>query len=111
MKKLYITLTVFLIIAIELVVANYINSFQDEDLYESEVETHARISQNIPEEWKSISETTQTVASVIFYDENSTNYIFSIYLNEGNVPSGFSLIAGGAIPVNQYQIAEMFSKR
>lgn len=77
--------------------------------YVPEIEQQARTSQNIPDTWDAVSETTDSVAAVLLYDSISMEHILLVYTDEldQNENHGFSLIAGGAIPVKKTDIVEL----
>ena len=79
--------------------------------YVPEIEQKARASQSVPDSWSTVSETTDDVAAVLMYDGDSKEHIFAVYLKETGISAEdtFSMIAGGAIPVNQSDIAELYS--
>ncbi len=79
--------------------------------YIPEIEQKARESQNVPDTWEAVSETTDDVAAVLFYDPDSREHIFAVYSSSSDIGTiaDFSLIAGGAIPVNQADIVELYS--
>lgn len=80
--------------------------------YVPEIEQKARSSQSVPNSWCAVSETTDDVAAVLMYDGDSKEHIFVVYSKEigASTEDAFSMIAGGAIPVNQSDIAELYSK-
>ena len=80
--------------------------------YVSEIEQKARASQNVPDAWSAVSETTDNVAAVLMYDGDSKEHIFVVYSKErgASADDAFTMIAGGAIPVNQSDIAELHSE-
>jgi len=106
-KRLWILAPIFLA-AVSFVILYFINSPSAEK-YKSEIEVYARESFNVSASWEAVSETSETIASVIFYDKDSSDHIFAIYLKDDDSTPRFSLIAGGALPVNQYQVAEISS--
>lgn len=79
--------------------------------YVPEIEQKARASQSVPDSWSAVSETTDDVAAILMYDGDSREHIFAVYLKEAEISTGdaFSMIAGGAIPVSQSDIAELYS--
>ena len=81
------------------------------NLYVPEIEQNARTSQNVPDSWESVSETTENVAAVLMYDGETNEHNFVVYSKsiDAQTDNSFSIIAGGAIPSNRFDIAELYS--
>lgn len=61
------------------------------------IEADARSFQNIPDTWSSQSETGDTLSALIFYPNDSSDAVYSIYLKRGGVSFGYFFRAGGKV--------------
>ncbi len=59
------------------------------------IQEDARYHQKIPDHWNVSMYTTKQLSAMIFYDENQTNHIFSIYVNRDGLSYGYFFRLGG----------------
>jgi len=72
----------------------------------SNVEKDARISHKIDDSWKVAKSTTDTISAMLFYDENLSDYKFSIYVNRNDLSFGYFFHSGGSTNLENEGIAE-----
>jgi hypothetical protein len=75
-------------------------------IYKSNIEKDARISQKIDDSWKVEKSTTDAMSAMLFYNENLSDYIFSIYVNRDGLSFGYFFRGGGSIVAENEGIAE-----
>lgn len=61
------------------------------------IEQDARKFHNIDSDWISIQQTTDNISAMIFYPDDMSDHIYSIYLKQPNTFAGYSVRAGGTI--------------
>lgn len=72
----------------------------------SKLEQDARSSQHIDESWSVKKEVSNKIGAMIFYDEQSDESVFSIYLNRNGFSFGYFFYAGGSVGAIADGIAE-----
>ncbi|NOH15463.1 hypothetical protein HMJ28_03525 [Clostridium cochlearium] len=73
----------------------------------SNIEKDARISQKISDDWQVAKQTTETMSAMIFYDENLSDYTFSIYVKPKGLSLGYFFKYGGSTGSIMESIAEV----
>ena len=91
LKSLGVLVAGFIII---LIILDY-NS--DIGIYKANIEKEARISQRIPTDWDVCKSETESIVSMIFYDNIDKNHIFSIYVNRKGLSFGYFFRGGGSL--------------
>lgn len=91
LKYLGIFVAVFIIIFIIL----YFNN--DIGIYKANIEKEARISQKIPTDWEVCKAETESIVSMIFYDNIAKEHIFSTYVNRKGLSFGYFFRGGGSL--------------
>lgn len=61
-----------------------------------DLELDARESQNIDDSWDVSKSVTDNLGALIFYDENSNDFTYSIYLNRDGFSFGYFFKSGGS---------------
>lgn len=109
-KRGYIIAGAVFVLLLCLLGAKFLLNVNSTKLYVPEIERQVRISQDVPDTWEAVSETTDNIAAVLLYDGTSKEHVFVVYSKEpdANTDSDFSMIAGGALPVNHADIVELY---
>lgn len=95
--------TIAVILSILFLILYYDNDF---GTTKSNIEKEARISQNIDDSWKVEKSTTVAMSAMLFYNENLSDYTFSIYVNRAGLSFGYFFRGGGSISAENEGIAE-----
>lgn len=90
LKKNYISI-LFVLVAICLV----FYSFSFLGVLEKNIESDARKSQKIDDSWQVSKSISKNLAALIFYDDDSKDFTYSIYLNKDGFSFGYHFILGG----------------
>lgn len=80
-----------------LVVSCYMVLKQDLAVRAKDIEPHARSFQSIPEEWLAETSVGDEVAALVFYPNDSSDAVYSVYWRKGRSGMGYSFRAGGKI--------------
>lgn len=72
----------------------------------SNIEKDARISQKIDDSWQVAKSISDTMAAMLFYDEDLNDYTFSIYVNKRGLSFGYFFRGGGSTNIENEGIAE-----
>lgn len=100
MKKLYKYIIGMLLMLVLTFVALYTNGTIG--VYESKIESDARKSQKIDENWQVSKSITDSMGSLLFYDTDTDDLTYSIYLNRKGFSFGYFFRSGG----NRHEINE-----
>lgn len=102
-KSLRYVGTIAVILSILFLILYYDN---DIGITKSNIEKDARISQKIDDSWKVEKSTTDAMSAMLFYNENLSDYTFSIYVNRAGLSFGYFFRGGGSISAENEGIAE-----
>ncbi|BAE86123.1 hypothetical protein DSY4334 [Desulfitobacterium hafniense Y51] len=72
----------------------------------AKIEKDARISHKIDSSWQVAKSTTDAMSAMLFYDKDSSNYIFSIYENRKGLSFGYFFRSGGSTNTENEGITE-----
>jgi hypothetical protein len=64
---------------------------------EANIEKDARASQTIPEDWQVAKEATETITAMIFFPDDLSDHVYSIYVNRPGLSFGYFFRAGGSL--------------
>jgi len=95
--------TIAVILSILFLILYYDNDF---GTTKSNIEKEARISQYIDDSWIVEKSTTVAMSAMLFYNENLSDYTFSIYVNRAGLSFGYFFRGGGSISAENEGIAE-----
>lgn len=71
-----------------------------------DIESNARQFQDVSDNWIITQETTDTVSAMLFYPEDHSDFIYSIYLNKPGCSFGYFFRIGGTISEIENSIVE-----
>lgn len=74
--------------------------------YKSNIEKDARVSQKIPTDWGVCKDATETMVSMLFYDNSLENHTFSIYVNRKGLSYGYFFRGGDSLGIGMDEIIE-----
>ena len=75
------------------------------------LEADARVSQGIPEDWLMEQAVSEEMAAMIFFPEDQSNYVVSIYVKQPWPSTGYFFRYGGAVPgMDKYLSGITFEK-
>lgn len=95
MKSILKYLGIFLGILMIMFVILYFNN--DIGINKTNIEREALISQKIPTDWEVCKDETESLVSMLFYDNKLENHIFSIYVNRKGLSFGYFFREGGSL--------------
>jgi len=104
MKKAFKYIGVVAVVIAIIFLILYFNN--DIGTCKSNIEKDARISQKIDDSWQVVKSTTDTMSAMLFYDENLSEYTFSIYVNREGLSFGYFFRGGGSTNAENKGIAE-----
>lgn len=92
------TVGIMIFIAIYLVSNTGINK--------SSIEINARAKATIPSDWQVCQDTSEEISSLLFYDEKTRDYTFSIYTTKKDFSFGFFHRASGSLGPSMQNLIE-----
>lgn len=95
MKSILKYLGIFLGLLMIMFVILYFNN--DIGINKTNIEREALISQKIPTDWEVCKDETESLVSMLFYDNKLENHIFSIYVNRKGLSFGYFFREGGSL--------------
>lgn len=95
MKSILKYLGIFVGILMIMFVVLYFNN--DIGINKINIEKEALISQKIPTDWEVCKDETESLVSMLFYDNKLENHIFSIYVNRKGLSFGYFFREGGSL--------------
>ena len=98
LKYLGILVTVFIIM---IVILDFNN---DIGIYKVNIEKETRLSQKIPTDWAVYKSETESIESMIFYNNIAKNHRFSNYVNRKGLFFGYFFRGGGSLRTTLYNV-------
>lgn len=95
MKSKRIRLFIVYMVVLVVMVISYLYSHSEIGVTQSNIERDARISQNIDESWQVVKDTTSTISALLFYNQELSNNILSIYVNRPGLSFGYIFRGSG----------------
>lgn len=98
-----IIITVVIVLAV-VVFSLLLNS----GISKSNIEKNARVAMSIDSEWGTAQDSGEKISAFLFYDKETLNHTFSIYVKKHFLP-GYEFTSGGATPYGVKGIVEFSS--